>query len=80
MNKLFGRIIKKKYKKIIIIVKKSLILSILHKRIYYYKKIISYDIFNETNIGDYIMVSKSRPLTKTIFWVVSKIIEKVKLI
>ncbi|ATX33396.1 30S ribosomal protein S17 [Candidatus Carsonella ruddii] len=80
MNKTFGRVIKKKFKKIIIIIKKSYILPILNKRIFYYKKLISYDIFNETNIGDYIIVTKSRPLTKTIFWIVSKIIEKVKLI
>ncbi|MBY0585312.1 30S ribosomal protein S17 [Candidatus Carsonella ruddii] len=77
---MFGRVIKINNKKIIILVKKSYKFPIIKKRIFYYSKIAVYDIFNEANFGDYVLVKKSRPITKKIFWILSKIIEKVKLI
>lgn len=80
MNNIHGRIIKKFNKKVVLIIKKNLLLKKYKKRIFYYSKVIAYDMFNECNIGDYILIKKSRPLTKTIFWIVSKILEKVKII
>lgn len=80
MNKITGRIIKKKNKKVVVLIKKNYNLKIIKKRIFYYSKIIAYDFYNEVKIGDYVLITKSRPLTKTIFWVISKIIEKIKLI
>ncbi|BFI90978.1 30S ribosomal protein S17 [Candidatus Carsonella ruddii] len=80
MNNINGRIIKKNYKKIVVIVKKHLFLPIYKKRIFYYSKIIAYDMYNESNFGDYVMLRKTRPLSKTIFWMLSKVLEKVRLI
>ncbi|BCG49387.1 30S ribosomal protein S17 [Candidatus Carsonella ruddii (Diaphorina cf. continua)] len=80
MNNMSGRVIKKNNKKITVIVKKCLKIPIYKKRIFYYKKILAYDIFDECNFGDYVMIKKSRPLTKTIFWILSKVIEKIKII
>ncbi|WMC20428.1 MAG: 30S ribosomal protein S17 [Candidatus Carsonella ruddii] len=80
MNNIFGRVIKKKYKKIVVVVKKFFFLPIYKKRIFFYSKIIAYDMYNETNLGDYVMLRKTRPLSKTLFWVLSKILEKVRLI
>ncbi|WP_433927926.1 30S ribosomal protein S17 [Candidatus Carsonella ruddii] len=80
MNDMFGRVIKKNNKKITVIVKKNYKIPIIKKRYFYYSRIIAYDIFNEVNFGDYVMIKKSRPIKKTVFWIISKIIEKVKLI
>ncbi|XZR52561.1 MAG: 30S ribosomal protein S17 [Candidatus Carsonella ruddii] len=80
MNNIFGRIIKKNYKKIVVIVKKSFFLPIYKKRVFFFSKIIAYDIYNESELGDYVMLKKTRPLSKTFFWVLSKILEKVRLI
>ncbi|WMC19834.1 MAG: 30S ribosomal protein S17 [Candidatus Carsonella ruddii] len=80
MNNIFGRVIKKNYKKIVVVVKKCVFLPIYKKRIFFYSKIIAYDMYNETNLGDYVMLKKTRPLSKTFFWILSKILEKVRLI
>ncbi|UNB92042.1 30S ribosomal protein S17 [Candidatus Carsonella ruddii] len=80
MNKIIGRIIKKTNKKILVVVKKSYNFSIIKKRVFYYSKIKAYDIYDESDIGDLVVINKVRPLSKTIFWILIKIIEKVKLI
>ncbi|WGS66637.1 30S ribosomal protein S17 [Candidatus Carsonella ruddii] len=80
MNNIYGRVIKKKNKKIVVIVKKCVFLPIYKKRIFFYSKIIAYDMYNESNCGDYVMLRKTRPLSKTIFWILSKVLEKVRLI
>ncbi|AFP84195.1 ribosomal protein S17 [Candidatus Carsonella ruddii HT isolate Thao2000] len=80
MNNLYGRVIKKNYKKIIVIIKKNFFLPIYKKKIFYYSKISVYDMYNESNLGDLILIKKTRPLSKTTFWILSKIIEKIRLI
>ncbi|MFI4847110.1 MAG: 30S ribosomal protein S17 [Candidatus Carsonella ruddii] len=80
MNKILGRIIKKNNNKIIVVVKKNFFFLKIKKKIFYYSKIKAYDIYNESNIGDLVLINKTRPLSKTIFWILTKIIEKTKLI
>ncbi|MFI4883668.1 MAG: 30S ribosomal protein S17 [Candidatus Carsonella ruddii] len=80
MNKILGRVIKKHNNKIVVIVKKNFFYFKIKKQIFYYSKIKVYDIYNESNIGDLVLINKTRPITKTIFWILIKIIEKTKLI
>ncbi|AFP83821.1 ribosomal protein S17 [Candidatus Carsonella ruddii CS isolate Thao2000] len=77
---IYGRVIKKKIKKIIVLIKKSIILPIYKKKIIIYSKICAFDMYNESSFGDYIILRKTRPISKTIFWILFKIIEKVKII
>ncbi|MFI4870040.1 MAG: 30S ribosomal protein S17 [Candidatus Carsonella ruddii] len=80
MNKIIGRIIKKNNNKITVIVKKKFFFLKIKKKIFYYSKVKVYDIYNESNIGDLILINKTRPISKTICWILTKIIEKTKLI
>ncbi|MFI4878798.1 MAG: 30S ribosomal protein S17 [Candidatus Carsonella ruddii] len=80
MNKILGRIIKKNNNKIFVIVKKNFFSLKIKKKVFYYVKIKAHDIYNESNIGDLVLINKTRPLSKTIFWILIKIVEKTKLI
>ncbi|AFP83631.1 30S ribosomal protein S17 [Candidatus Carsonella ruddii] len=77
---IYGRVIKKTLKKIIVLIKKSIILPIYKKRIFFYSRVCAFDMYNESSYGDYIILKKTRPISKTIFWILFKIIEKVKII
>ncbi|AFP84375.1 30S ribosomal protein S17 [Candidatus Carsonella ruddii] len=79
-NFLFGRVIKINNFKITIIVKKNYLIKKYKKRINYYSKINVYDMFKECCIGDYVLIRKSRPIKKIIYWILVKIIEKIKII
>ncbi|BAF35179.1 ribosomal protein S17 [Candidatus Carsonella ruddii PV] len=79
-NFLLGRIIKINNFIITVIVKKNYLIKKYKKRINYYLKINAYDMFKECFFGDYVLIRKSRPIKKIIFWILVKIIEKVKII
>jgi small subunit ribosomal protein S17 len=75
----FGKVISNKMDKSVVIITESLIAHpIYKKRIKRTKKFKAHDEKNQCNVGDFVKIEETRPLSKTKCWRVVEIVEKVK--
>ena len=72
-----GTIVSNKMDKTVVVVVERLVKHPLYKKyIRRQHKYMAHDKDNECNIGDRVLITQSRPLSKTKRWRVSRIIEK----
>lgn len=79
-NNIFGRLININNKIITVIIKVKYFVKIYNKYFYHYKKIKAMDIYKESNLGDFVLLKKTRLLKKSVSWLLIKTLEKVKLL
>lgn len=76
-RQLFGKIVSNKMDKtVIVVVERFIKHKLYHKYIRRSTKFSAHDELNECTIGDHVLISESRPLSKTKRWRVTKIISK----
>lgn len=72
-----GTIVSNKMDKTVVVVAERLVKHPLYKKfIRRQHKFVAHDNDNECGIGDRVLITESRPLSKTKRWRVSKIVEK----
>ncbi len=76
-RQVIGTIISNKMDKTVVVVAERLVKHTLYKKyIRRQHKYVAHDKDNECGIGDRVMITEARPLSKTKRWRVSRIIEK----
>ena len=74
---MFGIVVSDKMDKTVVVLVERLVKHRLYKKFIRRRaKYAAHDINNECSIGDKVMITESRPLSRTKRWRVSRIIEK----
>jgi small subunit ribosomal protein S17 len=76
-TQVIGTILSNKMDKTVVVVAERLVKHTLYKKyIRRQHKYVAHDTANECNIGDRVIITQTRPLSKTKRWRVSRILEK----
>ena len=76
-RKLFGTVVSNKMEKTVVVQVERLVKHrMYHKYVRRQAKFAAHDQANECQIGDKVLITASRPLSKTKRWRVSEIVEK----
>lgn len=76
-TQVIGTIISNKMDKTVVVVAERLVKHTLYKKYVRRKhKYVAHDTANECGIGDRVVITQTRPLSKTKRWRVSRILEK----